>query len=465
MAAILGLVSGNTFASPSYHNRNNRRRIFHDYPVGQFPLTGLLSLMDAEETDSPEFGWFEKRLQTPATTIASPGSSGLPFRLTTVSTAGDTTLTSPYTFLKDDAQIYRVIVASSAGFMVRDQLLILDLPGANSTLVTIKGIITSVGTGYIEFIMSEAAVGVVNHTSNTYAAGTGPIGAPVQTAGSAYGEAATSGSGRFYLPINPKNNTQIFRNAFSFSRSAMKVPKDFDRTGIYRETAEDNLRQHMIDLEKAFLFGVKDVQVITEGSETVPRRTTGGVLWFLEQWEKANSIYRTETTAVTDIADPKKRIIQSTAGAITWTNLNKYIARAFDVTNDRAFEKLVVCGNGVLSAINTIFETRSTLQKQFSAQKVYGMNVVTWESAFGTLHFKTHPLFTRDAQLNYNALILDVQNLKYRALTDSDTTCLENRQANDFDGRKDEWITEAGLEMNFPESCMYIKNLQSITNS
>jgi hypothetical protein len=59
--SILGLVSGKTFTDNSFHNRNNRRRIFHDYPVGQFPLTGLLSLMDTEVTDSFEVGWWEKR--------------------------------------------------------------------------------------------------------------------------------------------------------------------------------------------------------------------------------------------------------------------------------------------------------------------------------------------------------------------------------------------------------------------
>jgi hypothetical protein len=79
------------------------------------------------------------------------------------------------------------------------------------------------------------------------------------------------------------------------------------------------------------------------------------------------------------------------------------------------------------------------------------------------VHFKTHPLFSQDTTLRNDGLLLDVQNLKFRALNDSDTTLLANRQPRDYDGRKDEWLTEAGLEVNFPESNMYIKNLQVIT--
>jgi hypothetical protein len=63
-----------------------------------------------------------------------------------------------------------------------------------------------------------------------------------------------------------------------------------------------------------------------------------------------------------------------------------------------------------------------------------------------------------DPGLQANALFLDLGNLRYRPLSDSDTVFLKGRQANDRDSRKDEWITEAGLELRFPESNMYIKN-------
>ena len=67
-------------------------------------------------------------------------------------------------------------------------------------------------------------------------------------------------------------------------------------------------------------------------------------------------------------------------------------------------------------------------------------------------------LFDMDDDLTYNGLILDLGNLYYRPLSDSDTQFLKGRQETDRDGRKDEWIGEAGLECQFPESHMYIQN-------
>lgn len=452
--SILGLVSGKTFTDKSFHNRNNRRRIFHDYPVGQFPLTGLLSLMDTEETDSFEFGWWEKRFEMPSTNVKSGAA---PFQ-----TAAGGSLGSPGTFTAGTE--YRVLVDSSAEFQVRQVIMIPELYVSSGVFTAVKGVITEiVDSTTIKFQCSESTACVNTNTASP----TGPTGCYVVVIGNANAEGSSAGTGRLVLPINVKNYTQIFRNAFSFTRTALKVPTEFDKTGIYREKAEDNLRAHMTEMEYAFLFGTKRVDNVVENGETTPRRQTGGITWFLEQYEKADSDYRggSGAAAVTAITDDAKRIIPATAGTMTWKAWNGFLERAFRCTNDKAFEKLVLCGSGMLAAVNTILESKATLNKDFGVQKIYGMNVVTWETTFGTIHFKTHPLFSRSPLLRNNGLLLDVQNLRYRALNDSDTTLLTNRQNPDYDGRKDEWMTEAGLEVNLPESCMYFKNLTEITAS
>ena len=453
--SILGLVSGKTFTDNSFHNRNNRRRIFHDYPVGQFPLTGLLSLMDTEETDSFEFGWWEKRYEMLSTTVKSGAA---PFQASDGQAAG-----SPLAVVAGTE--YRLLVVSTAEFQARQVIMVPELYVSSGVFTAVKAIVTEViDSTTLKIQAIEASAGFVN--TNT-ASPTGPTGCYVMVIGNANAEGSSSTTGRLILPVNAKNYTQIFRNAFSFTRTALKVPTEFDKTGIYREKAEDNLRQHMVDMELAFLFGAKRTENVTENGETTPRRFTGGVEWYLQQWEKADSVYRggAGAPAVTLTADDNKRIIPAAGGSMTWKLWNGYLERAFRTTNDKAFEKIILCGSGMLAAVNAILETKATLNKDFAMQKVYGMNVVTWETAFGTVHFKTHPLFSKSPFLRYNGLLLDVQNLKFRALNDSDTTLLKNRQANDYDGRKDEWMTEAGLEVNLPESCMYFKNVQEITAS
>ena len=55
--------------------QNSRRRVFYEYPNGAATLTGLLSLMDTDETSQPEFSWFEDRYQNQRTELAAISGS------------------------------------------------------------------------------------------------------------------------------------------------------------------------------------------------------------------------------------------------------------------------------------------------------------------------------------------------------------------------------------------------------
>lgn len=453
---ILGLINGKTFEDQDFYNRTNRRRIFHDYPTGHFPLTGLLSIMEDERTDSYKFGWFEKRMQHMATTLADGDPANGPF----TATGSDATLASPTTLTA--GTVYRIKVADSSKFQVRQQLLLRDVT-TSSGVVDVQGIIESIpASDKIEIAVITTVTGI----TNTNAANGASAEVAIFAAGNASAEAMTSGSGVFYPPIDVENQTQIFRTPFEFSATVLQVPTEFDETGIYAETAEDALRQHMTELEYASIFGEKGTQTVTVDGVVRPRRTTGGILWFLKQWEAADSPYRggTGAAALTANSDDEKRII-TLSGGITETVFDGYLERLFRNTNSKSFEKLALCGNNVLAAINNYLKTASTLNRNFGAQKIYGMNVLTWESPWGTVHFKAHPLFNLNPALRSDCLFVDVQRLKYRYLNKRDTDILPNRQAPDFDGRKDEWLTESGLEIRMPEAHMYIRNLSSITAS
>jgi hypothetical protein len=454
--AILGLISGKTFADESFYNRTNRRRIFRDFPTGQFPLTGLLSLMDDEACDSYKFGWFEKRFQMPETKVISNAGNTGP-----ISTAGgNTAIASPTTLTTNT--IYRLAVANSADFQLRQVIQVTDVPLSPSGTGTLQGIIESIpDSTHIEISVTEGVI-----LLNTHAAMGTAVGLRVTVVGNASAEGVGAGTGKFYPPIDVENQTQIFRNAFEFTATALKIPTEFDSTGIYAESAEDTLREHMTEMEMAFLFGIKGVKNVVIDGVSRPRRQTGGILWFMREWERADSPYRggTGAPALTSNSDDEKRIINLT-GSITEATFDSYLERCFRTTNSKSFEKIAMCGNGALAAINNYLKTVSTLNKDYAIQKVYGMNVLTWETPWGTIHFKTHPLFNRDAALRKDMFIIDVNQLKYRYLTDRDTTLLPNRQANDFDGRKDEWLTEAGLEINMPEYHMYLRNMTAITSA
>ena len=113
----------------------------------------------------------------------------------------------------------------------------------------------------------------------------------------------------------------------------------------------------------------------------------------------------------------------------------------------------------LLLTINTLFERdvqRTVMLEEKTRNAEFFVHSHT--TLRGTIHYKVHPLFDQDSDLEDWGLILDLGNLMYRPLTDSDTQFLKGRQETDRDGRKDEWISEAGLECRFPESHMLIQN-------
>ncbi len=460
MSGILGLTSGKTFEDKGFYSLNDRRMVFHEYPNGAAPLTGLLSLMNTEPTDNSKFGWWEKRFVTPKTTIA-PGGLG-PF-----STAGgDVAFATPKSFAVGEA--VRALVVSTADFRVRDQIWFKDLP-TSAGVGQLQGIVTAIiSATKLEFQVVEAVANVLNNQL-LISAGTGPIGANVVSLGTVNAEnAASNGYGIWFPPINPENYTQIFRTPFGFSGTSLKIPANFDKTGLYKEKAKDSSILHMTGLEKAFIFGQRSLQNVNDpqSGDLVPMRTTGGIYWYLQQWEMAEGGiygYRPGGLALTADADDEKRIIRNTSGTMTWATFNSYIERAFRRTNNKSFEKIVFCGSRALGALNTLIENKVVTNKNLPAESTYGMNLVTIETTYGTLHFKSHPLFTEHPAFAYSMLIVDVGNLVYRPLNDRDTVLLADRQANDVDGRKDEWFSECGLEVRFPESNMLIQNVQQIT--
>ena len=241
--------------------------------------------------------------------------------------------------------------------------------------------------------------------------------------------------------------------------TALKTAVKFDATGAYKTKAKEASMNHMIELEKNFLFGRKNQYVDGSG---IPTYTSGGILHFLEQWE-LGTVYGNSATAITADTDDQKRIIENTAGTLTEKQFNGYLERVFRTTNNTANEKLCLCGSGFLAVLNNLIGSKACLESSVPMTDTYGMDVSKWRTPFGTVYFKTHPLFSQNSAQRGNALFLDVKNLKYRYMTGRDTELLKDRQANDADYRKDEYLTECGLELHHPESFLYLKNVLDYT--
>lgn len=461
---MLGLISSGDLEAT--WSEKSLRKIFYKYPQGKFPLMGLLSLLDSEEVDKSKFSWWEKRHQFAQGTTATSGSLGSggagPFTDSTVTTSA-----AAAGFTWTAGTTYGVFVVDATQFRIDDVIWIRRVPnGAGSDYLEVKGVVVNVNTGsnYILVRASETVASVSNDTDAN--------SIDVFVIGRASAENDRSRDGGYTLPLEVENYTQIFRQAFSFSRNALKEGARFDRTGVYKDRAKEEMLRVVEAMEMALYWGVRRVDnVVNQNSETVQIRQMGGILWYLKQWElgttgnNAAFTYRPNGSDITSsdwTTTEDKRIIKVN-GTLSVDAFEELTRRAFEVTSDSGFEKLVVCGNGYLNMFQKYVDAKHIKTTSLKTKdESYGITLTQWDSPWGTLYFKTHPLFQRSA-FRYSAFYLDVGNLSWHDFQDSELTLLRNRQNNDTDGRKDEWLGEGGLCLKFPETHMYVEGVTGLS--
>lgn len=461
--AILGLQSSSDLTG--VQSLDIRRKVFYQYPNGAAPLLGLLSMMDMSEdgeTDKPAWGWHEERFPTYQTKTAQANSDG-PF----TNTSGTDLTTAGWS--QGENTSIRIYLEDVSLIQERDVLEVRNTPGTASSEKTFQCVVTEVNTGnsYVTVILTSA----VANALNTAAAND----IDVFIVSSAAAEGDRSKTGFRTLPIEVYNYTQIFRHAFNFTRNALKMGLKFDSSGTYKTTAKTNSLKHMKALEYAFLFGDRSsFAATTADGDTTVRRTLGGLRWFLQQWELGNTDnggqfnYRANGADITGDAwdsSDEKRILDFKGATISGEEFeDRIIQNAFRFTNDESYEKLCLCGQKFLTEFNKYAKNASLkVTDLHSKEDTFGMKVTSWETAHGVLHFKSHPLLAQTDVHNSSAFILDMGEMQYTPFADSDTTLLKNRQPNDYDGRKDEWLTEAGLELRYPENHMFLDRLGGIT--
>lgn len=251
--------------------------------------------------------------------------------------------------------------------------------------------------------------------------------------GSSYSQGAGVPTSRAYSPTRPFNYTQIFRTSLSMTRTARKTRLRWDNTGPYREARREALSLHSVDMEKGFLWGER---FATIGSNGKPEYTTGGILTFL-------------TSNNGNLSGNKFQI----NGLLDEDTLDQLMEDIFRFGSN---EKLALCGSTFLRAITTLGKRNGTLNV-VPTDRTYGMKVVEYITAFGTLMLKNHPLMSQHPVWRQDAVVLDVNNLIYRYI--DDTMYIPNRQDNGDDLSLDEYLTECGLEVHFEETHGYVKGV------
>lgn len=443
-AILTGLLNTERWTNERY--KNPRREIFRTYPNGGLALTGILSMLDPMVTNDPSYKVYEKRHKAYRTVTAQANAAG-PFTDTSNvdKTAGG--------FTSATGTVVRIHVPDGAAKIFTVDMVIkifnVSTTGASKDLV---GRITALDTtdyNYMDITVTGATAwtNILNSTANN--------GLYLEGIGLASKEGSTTSSvNPFIEPVENYNVCQIFRSAFKLTGTALVTDLTYDKDGPYKEAYLDSSLKHMTLLEDALLWGERSED--TSGEDII--RYTGGLLWYLQQWE-LGTVYKNSSTPITDVNSDDKRIIDLddfSDGVLTESVMDTLTERIFRTSTNRTNEKFVVCGSKFLMLLNQLYRSKSVIIQDQPAKDTYGMQITTLTSTFGKLHFYSHPRFNENPRTRGSAFFIDFDHMKYVHMKGRDIKFCPKVQLPEDDFRKDQFISESGLHVKFPETMMYL---------
>jgi len=267
-----------------------------------------------------------------------------------------------------------------------------------------------------------------------------------QVVGTAHPEGGTEPAGWEDKLYDREGYCQIFKTAMNVFSGTSLATEYRGVANEFQRIWQDKLMEHKMDIEQAMLFGVGAASS-AEALATAPTRRTWGILPYTENNGKvynmsyASSGYDAFLDAMEDFFAPESgnsgnKLVLASRKVITYLN------------------KL---GNGSFLN-NSVGATQYRLDVA-TVPGAFGHQVTVVNTIFGNLHFVQEPLL-RGPWEDY-CICVDMKNVAYRPLVGNgnsrDTFIETNIQTPGTDGRKDQIITECGLEISLPETHAILK--------
>lgn len=236
-------------------------------------------------------------------------------------------------------------------------------------------------------------------------------------------EGATSQNSKTTQKVVKTNTTEIIRSPFEFTNTELATELYGPDDLAYQQKKVGV--EHAIDIENKLWFGEQAMLFNTTTQSVV--RATGGV----------------DEIISTNDAD---------FGGIF--NMVTFFDFAEDVFRYGSGKKVMFAAPSVVSNIS--LEGIKYLELVPSDDS-FGLAVKRLITPHGDLMVIKHNLFEGDTY-GKRAYVVDMENLGYRFLRGRDTKLFTNIQANDKDGRKDEYRTDMGLVRRLEKTHGRIKN-------
>lgn len=208
------------------------------------------------------------------------------------------------------------------------------------------------------------------------------------------------------------NYTQIFKTPFGVTNTE-NATKMYGGKDLSYQQMKAGV-QHKIDIARAFMFGERKEDV----SSGKPMRTTGGLLSFLTQ----NNY--------------------DAGGQLTQTEFDNNISEV--VFKYGSKNKILLASSRLLAVISGWAQGSLRVD---NLAKEYGLQIFKYVTPFGVYNIMNYQHILEGSVYGGYGIVLDPEAVKFRPLNGRDTKLETNIQANDEDQRKDQYITEAGLEV------------------
>ena len=410
---------------------NWRQQILYLYPNGMAPLTAILSMISSESVDDPRFHWWTQEQSAVSGTVdAIWTDAGCTIAYVTGGVAGD---------------ILYVQMTTVLANRIRDghQILLRD---ASDWSVDVVGKVVTVARGGVNSVL---AVKLLEADDNSVVVPANDLSDcdNFKIIGNINPEGGEMPDAIALNPVEVYNYTQIFRTPLSITRTARKTRL---RTGDqYQKAKAEALEMHSWEMELDFLWGIRTSNI---GDNGKPERTTMGAINFIRTYAAANC---------------DDYSLNATYSGLTWAQGGETWFKAMleQIFRYGANEKLCLCGSGFLLGLDALAMAGGQVNLS-PAQKTYGMQILTWITPFGTLHMKTHPLFSHDVTTRNMGVFLEPKEMTYKYIDDtafygenSQKTHPEGYGGRRVDGTNEEYLTECGLEFGLAQKCAVLNGV------
>ena len=289
--------------------------------------------------------------------------------------------------------------------------------------------------------------------SSTAALGTAGKSADCQVIGSAFAEASTSPDGWTDKISDAEFYMQIFKTAVPLMSGSAQATKYRGFSDEYQRVYAQHVMSHKMDIENAMLFG-------NGYYSDQDNRYSWGIVPFIELMGGKSFAMDADADGYDAMVDIMESFFAPEIGnsgqklCLTSRKVIAWLSKLGSQTSGSFIYNSLGRGMQDSGAVASADTNPYSVSIDVKSSKFAPVPITAVTTAFGTFNFVAHPLFRGHAE--NTVAVIDLANVAYRPLVGNglnrDTFVETNIQDNSVDGRKDQIITECGLEIMLPET-------------